>query len=63
MKKIKAYRVTCPKCKLTAYSIVPEVYGSCPYCKKTVHWQNKEKLFERATKQPVSTGKTSDNTL
>lgn len=53
MKKIRAHRVTCPKCKLIAYTIVPEVYGSCPYCKKIVHWQNKEKLFERVEKEAV----------
>lgn len=53
MKKIKAHRVTCPKCKLIAYTIVPEVYGTCPYCRTVVPWKNKEKLFGRGEKQAV----------
>jgi hypothetical protein len=53
MKKLSAYRVVCPKCKLISYTLAPEVYGSCPYCKNVVNWKKKKKLFERAEKKAV----------
>jgi phage FluMu protein Com len=53
MKKLRAYRVVCPKCKLVSYTIVSEVYGSCPYCRNVVRWKIKKELFGRVEKEAV----------